>query len=641
MIDFKWLMDLCIFAACLCVFLLWSWLAGGIYLALAHQHFTDASILTIFQYLFFYGDRRGVLSLISESCVIALGVFVGVPGFIWYMLNEKRALHGSARFAILNEIKEAGLFSGQGIIVGRYEKFLLPTRYLTFEGSQHAIISAPTRSGKGVGIVIPNLLAWPESVVVLDIKQENWDITSRYRQSKGQECYLFNPLCADYRSHRYNPLSYISDDQNFRIDDIQKIASMLYPDKPGTDIIWTSTPRALFLGIVLFLIETGRPVTIGQVLRETLMPGDAATYFKVQMEKYQLSPACMRGLNAFTSISADDTRAGIMGSVRSALELWMNPILDAATCVNDFDLRDVRKKKMSIYVGVTPDNLGRVAPLLNLFFQQLIDLNTRELPSQNKDLKYTCMLLMDEFTAMGRIEILSKGISYIAGYNLRMLPIIQSPSQLDEVYGKEAASTFKTNHALQIVYPPKPSEIQAAKDISEWLGYQTVKSASENKGKNPFFSKSATQSVSDQRRALLLPQEITGLKKHREIVVAEGTPPILGHKVFYYNDHNFMNRLKEVSPSLRELGHRLPSRKKFEQVIRSGEMSAEVPNIDFKEVQAAEVGPTRTVTYQEDGSRLGSITFYDTAVDSAEFNGLEEKDFDAKFAEMFLSGEFK
>ncbi len=117
-----------------------------------------------------------------------------------------------------------------------------------FDGQQHAIISAPTRSGKGVGIVIPNLLSWPDSVVVLDIKQENWDITSGFRSIHGQECYLFNPAASDYKTHRYNPLAYISQDPNFRIDDIQKIANMLFPDKPGTDTIWTATPRSLFLG---------------------------------------------------------------------------------------------------------------------------------------------------------------------------------------------------------------------------------------------------------------------------------------------------------------------------------------------------------------------------------------------------------
>ena len=214
------------------------------------------------------------------------------------------------------------------------------------------------------------------------------------------------------------------------IDDVQKIGNMLFPDQQGTDPIWTATPRALFLGLVLFLAETpGKLVTIGQVLRESLADGDGAAYLAKIIndraaENKPLSNACVMALNSYISITSENTRSGVMTSFRSRLELWMNPLVDAATSANDFDLRDLRKRRMTIYLGVTPDNLDRMAPLLNLFFQQLIDLNTRELPERNPDLKYQCLLLPDEFTAMGKIQVLSKGISYIAGYGLRMLSLI-------------------------------------------------------------------------------------------------------------------------------------------------------------------------------------------------------------------------
>ena len=251
----------------------------------------------------------------------------------------------------------------------------------------------------------------------------------------------------------------------------------------------------------------------------------------------------------------------------------MNPLVDAVTSANDFDLRDIRKKRMSIYLGVTPDNLERLAPLMNLLFQQLIDLNTRELPNQNKKLKYPCLLLMDEFTAIGKMGILSKGISYIAGYGLRMMPIIQSPSQLMEVYGKDAAQTFTTNHALQIVFPPKASETQTAKDISEWLGYQTVKGVSESKGKELFSKRSGSESFSDQRRALMLPQEITGLGQDKELVILENVPPILAKKIVYYKSADYMDRLKLVSASLGRLGKKMPNQLQMDHAINETEHS--------------------------------------------------------------------
>jgi type IV secretion system protein VirD4 len=559
---------------------LWAYLAGGIFLLAFGHRFDNATPLTLYQYWYHYGALPPVQRWLWIASAVALAAVV-VPLAV-LLAPTRRSLFGDARFATRREIRKAGLLGNKGIIVGKMGK-----KYLLFDGLQHAIISAPTRSGKGVGVVIPNLLNWPDSVVVLDIKQENWDITSGYRRKYGQACYLFNPAATDYRTHRYNPLAYISDDPNFRIDDVQKIANMLFPDQAGTDIIWTATPRSLFLGIVLYLAETpAKPLTLGQVLRESLMEGDGADYFTRLIEDRAasgspLSGACVRALNSYVSISSDKTRAGVMASLRSRLELWMNPLVDAATSGNDFDLREVRKRRMSIYLGVTPDNLERMAPLLNLFFQQLIDLNTRERPNQNKAIQYQCLLLMDEFTAIGKIGILSKGISYIAGYWLRMMPIIQSPSQLIEVYGKDAAQTFTTNHALNIVFPPKASETATARDISEWLGYQTVKGRSESRGKGLFSKKSKSESVSDQRRALLLPQEITGLGQERELLVLENVPPILAKKVRYFDDLVFVERLKEVSPRLAGLGSSMPTQGQLDEAVESGELGASVPTVNL------------------------------------------------------------
>lgn len=541
-------------------------------------------------------------------------------------MPEGQHIHGVGgrliAFASHSDIKKAGLLGERGLIVGKYG-----SRFLMLGGELHALVSAPTRSGKGVSIVIPNLLNWPESVVVLDIKLENWGITSGYRKKYGQACYLFNPASADGNTHRYNPLTYISEDINWRVDDVQKIAHMLYPDRPGTDIIWTASPRTLFVGIVLYLLETpNKPVTLGQVLRESLAEGDGATYFSRIIDARQasetpLSDACVRGLRSYTSIAAENTRSGIMQGFRSQLELWGNPLIDAATCANDFDLREVRQRRMSIYLGVTPDNLERMRPLLNLFFQQLIDLNTRELPTQNKTLRHTCLLLMDEFTALGKVGILAKGISYIAGYGLRMLPVIQSPAQLVEPYGKEAAQVFTTNHALQVVFAPKASETQTARDISEWLGYQTVKGKSESKGKGIFTKKERSQNESDQRRALLLPQEITSLGYKRQLIVMENVPPILAKKIFYYADPTFVNRLKEVSPRLHALGRKLPTKEQLGAAILAGELAAPVPAVKLEPISKevimtpiAQSNPSRPVT-AEDIPNLTSLRLADFEVD--------------------------
>ena len=557
----------------------WLSLSGAALLILIHRPIAEWGVTTFIQYAWFYGDR--IQDPLFFSGLLA---FVGITlPIAWFLHGREKPLYGTAKLASLFDTRKAGLFAERGIVLGKKGGKLL-----VFGGAQHVLMSAPTRSGKGVGIVIPNLLYWQDSVVVLDIKQENWNITSRYRAKVlKQNCYLFNPAAADGRSHCYNPLTYIErKDPGKRIDDVQKIAGMLFPDREGTDVIWTATPRALFTGIVSLLLDLegeqgAPPVTIGQVLRESLKDGDGAQYFAGLLDERKqtgksLSEATLAGLNSYISIQSENTRAGVLGSFRSRLEIWMNPLVDAATAGNDFDLRELRTKPMSVYLGVTPDNLDRMGPVLNLFFQQLIDLNTRSLPGYGEKGKHQCLLLMDEFPSLGRVSILNKGIAYIAGYGLRMLPIIQSPSQLVDVYGRDAAQTFQSNHAVSIIFPPKASETQTARDISEWLGYETVTSRSRSRGQGIFVrNRQASESLSDQRRALLLPQEITSLGAKVELVIAENTPPIKAEKIRYFEDRFFLKKLARVSRPL--TANR--SIQGLNAAIGSGSLAMDVPLI--------------------------------------------------------------
>jgi type IV secretion system protein VirD4 len=472
------------------------------------------------------------------GCLLGVGALAGwlIAG-LW---KDGRSLHGDARFANRAQIAKAGLNAADGIIVGQQG-----SRYLVYGGQQHVFLAAPTRSGKGVGIAIPNLLSWRDSVVVTDIKGENWDITAGFRQKHGQKCFFFSPT--RYDTHRYNPLSYIDADPNKAVDDIQKIASMLYPEMPGVDPIWNASCRAMFLGLVLYLCETpGKPVTLGEVLRCTMTRTETSRHLKEiidtrEAEGNPLSPLCVQALMDFISCTSENTRSSIKKTFTSRLELWLNPIIDAATSESDFDLRKLRTERMSLYIGITPDDLERLAPLVNLLCQQAIDLNTRQLPSQNAALKYSVLFVLDEFTAFGRIGVLAKGISYVAGYGLRMLPIVQSPAQIRDVYGREAADTFMVNHAVQIVFAPR--EFRVAQEISESLGFQTVKSRSVSKRLDWWKEKQPSESVSDQRRALLLPQEVRDIGEEHAILLVEGTPPIKCKKIRYFRDKTFTGRV--------------------------------------------------------------------------------------------------
>lgn len=536
--DNSWAKAALVLLAILGCVALWLYLTGGLFLHFAGERFGNADLFTAYNYWHHYGHEEETSRWLGLSASAA--ALVALLPVIFILRPQNRSLYGDARFAKEAEIRRAKLTAEKGIIVGKHKG-----RYLVFGGQQHVLMAAPTRSGKGVGMVIPNLLNWPDSAVVLDIKQENWDITAGFRSKHGQQCFLFNPEARDYRTHRWNPLHYISEDPHFRITDIQTIGQMIFPDNEREAPIWQSSSRSLFLGIVLYLLDTdGLPVTLGEVLRQATSGDDtrfAAVIKERQAGEKPLSPECVAALNDYLTTSTS-TRSSIRKTFTSALELWFNPVVDAATAGNDFDLRELRKQRLSIYVGIAPGSLDRMGRLLNLFFQQVIELNTRELPERNPALKYQGLLLMDEFAALGKNHTLMKGLAYIAGYGLRLLPIVQSPAQIRDIYGLDAAETFMDNHALRVIFAPKSNK--DAKDISEMLGDTTVKG--KTRSRNIAGKESKSISTSDQRRALLLPQELRGLGADRQIILVEDCPPILCRKIRYYKERAFKARLEKA-----------------------------------------------------------------------------------------------
>ena len=208
---------------------------------------TEASPLTLPRYAYYYWGTPAVRSRLIGAGALALLIVGGMALIV--MLPKRRSLHGDARWATARDIRRAGLFSDRGIILGRYKN-----RYLVLPGQTGVILAAPPRSGKGVSCVIPNLLNWPGSVLVLDIKKENWALTAGYR-SLFSEVYLFDPFSADGRTARWNPFPYVAEHAFLRIDDVQRIATMLYQETAGADPFWIKSARALFVGIALYLFE--------------------------------------------------------------------------------------------------------------------------------------------------------------------------------------------------------------------------------------------------------------------------------------------------------------------------------------------------------------------------------------------------
>ena len=425
--------------------------------------------------------------------------------------------------------------------------------FLLFRGQQFMFLAAPTRSGKGVGIVIPNLLHYRDSVMVLDIKGENFEITSGFRAKCGQEVHKFAPDDENFQTACWNPLAYVRNDPRFRISDLMSITNILYPP---SDDVWASTAESLFLGLALYIMETTKlhadfnVATIKKMRVSLACLKDEETFMAHVKERAPFEPLsedCITHLRSYSQTS-DKLRNSIGISFDQPLSIFADPITAKATAKNTFDLRDVRKKRMSIYVVIKPSNIDKFGKFLNLFFQQLLVLNMDKLPQDDPSLKFQCLLLLDEFPAMGRVAIIEKASAYMAGYNMRLLLIFQSKSQVKDrkLYDETGAQTMLTNMALQVCYAPRDDD--DAKDYSQMIGDMTWKSLS--KSRQLSGKSGGSESESDQRRAVMLPQEIKAIGMEREIVSMENMPPALVDKIFWYKEPVFTARANLPVPAV-------------------------------------------------------------------------------------------
>ncbi|MGE4049693.1 MAG: type IV secretory system conjugative DNA transfer family protein [Piscinibacter sp.] len=527
------------------------YLAGVLFLVLNKANPRQAQFSSIVHYWGLYADDAQLRKKLQLAIgVSGIGLLILLPAGLVAAARPRRALHGDARFATTAEVDRAGLTGGDGqpgILIGRHRG-----KFLSLPGQLSVMLSAPTRSGKGVGVVIPNLLNWPDSVVVLDIKGENYDITAGYRAAHGQAVFAFSPFDEDARSHRWNPLTAVRSSPLHRVGDLLTIGQVFFPNDGGgtsSEAFFNDQARNLFLGLGLVLLESpALPRTIGEMLRQSSGKGRSlkdhlsGLITRRREDGNPLSDECTDALQRLLS-NSENTLSSVVATFNAPLTIFADAVVDAATSADDFRLEDVRRRRMSIYVRIPPNRLANARPLLNLFFSQLVSLNTQALPEQNPTLKVQCLLVNDEFAAMGRVGVITTAAAFLAGYNLRLLTVVQAMSQLDAVYGDKEARTFATNHGLQILYAPR--EQRDADEYSAMLGHFTERATS--RGRSRSFSGHGSTTVSrnesEQRRALLLPQEFKELGSERLVVIFENCKPILGEKIRYYRDKAFTSRL--------------------------------------------------------------------------------------------------
>ncbi len=480
-----------------------------------------------------FAMKLWITTFAPYTIVFTLAWTLRAPLIDWRPFKKPESIHGDAKWATGKDVKKMGLRSKHGVLLGRYKN-----RLLVAGGYQHILLFAPTGSGKGVGFVIPNLLFWQDSVIVHDIKLENYELTSGWRRKHfKQKVFLWNPADPDGVSHCYNPMDWISKKPGQMVDDVQKIANFLLPEQE----FWQNEARALLTGVMLYLVaDENKPTTLGEVVR-TLRNDDVVYNLAVILDTMgkKIHPVSYMNIASYLQ-KPDKERGSVTSTANSSLELWANPLIDTTTATSDFSLHEFKIEPHTVYVGLTPDNIHRLKPLMGMFYQQAAAFFTARLPQKHE--KYGVLMMMDEFPTLGKMEQFLAGIAYFRGYNVRLFLIIQDTEQLKGIYEESGMNSFLSNSTYRITFAA--NNMETANLISQLLGNKTADQISYNKPKYLDLNPGARSlHVSQTQRALLLPQEVIQLPREDQIILIESQPPIRSKKVTYYNDKFFTKRL--------------------------------------------------------------------------------------------------
>ncbi len=490
-----------------------------------------------FEYVYYFKDIRSLQMPLFVSgfvpAVLVLIVSIG-PRY------KPKDLFGDARWSKTDERRKAGLNDASGILLGKSDG-----KFLSSDTATHVLLTGPTRAGKGTGVVVPNCLNWGGSLVVLDVKTENYKITSGFRHSFGHQTFLWSPMAKDGKSHRFNPLDMVSKHAAHRVTDVQNIATMLV-HVSEKDPMWGEEARALFVGLTLYVIEKDKTKSLGQVYRWLCSAGDLReTCEALVIENPDLSSTCLQNLQSYAGKNPKEA-ASVRSNLTAALRLFANPVVDAATEVSDFSIKDLRRKRMAVYVGAMASQLDTLAPLLRLFFQQCMAVMSEKEPGDDEPHKV--LMLLDEFVSLGRMDAIVSAFTLLAGYNVRVMAVIQGLSWLDNNYGRDVREGLISCCGHQIFMTTNDETTTAY--VSNALGEKTVTTQSMSKRSMNLSTNSSSPSrnLSTTARPLMSKDDVRRMDRAKQVILTEGHRPTLADKITFYDDRYFKKRLLAPAP---------------------------------------------------------------------------------------------
>lgn len=485
-----------------------------------------------------------------------LGILAAVIGSVWRSRWDRQVTtFGSARWGGKSDLTRAGLLKSDGVFLGRWND-----QYIRHGGPEHVLAFAPTRSGKGVGLVIPTLLSWTGSAIIHDIKGENWDLTSGWRSSFSK-CVRFDPT--DNTSARFNPLMEIRKG-SYEVRDVQNIADILVDPEGSLERRnhWEKTAHALLVGTILHVIYAEKDKTLSGCARFLSDPSRTfeTTLNSMLTAKHIARPNGAREVHPIVAQAArellnksENERSGVLSTALSFLGLYRDPVVADVTATSDWTISDLMAgdRPVSLYLVVPPSDLSRTKPLMRLILNQIGRRLTETLPDANRR---KILLMLDEFPALGRLDFFESALAFMAGYGVRAYLIAQSLNQIEKAYGPNNA--ILDNCHVRIAF--STNDERTAKRISEALGTKTQLRSQKNYTGHRLAPWLSHMMVSRQetQRALMTPGEVMQMPTSDEIIMVSGCPPILAKKLRYFEDHNFTERI--LSPPVDPLRLRSP-----------------------------------------------------------------------------------
>lgn len=483
---------------------------------------TTTNPLAPFQQLAAYFSNRPLQLVAAGAAIPAIGA--GIAAAVFGLRRPSNPL-GDAAFQDIPTLRRSGWFRKDGYVFGAFGG-----RILRRQDDRHHLIIGPTRSGKGVGYVIPNALMFPGSMIVTDLKGEIFELTARYRKSQGHQVFLFSP--GSPKTHRWNPLDFVRTDRGSRTIDIQNMAAILIPETVGSEnAVWQATAQQVIAGVISYVLESRHyhnRRNFGEVNAFFNAGFDLQALMKrIKENETDLSRFTIDSFNAYISLNERAARSALL-DIQKALAPFRNERVIAATDVTDIDIVSLQRRPVTIYLAPNITDMTILRPLLTLFVQQVMDLLTRE---HNPD-AVPVYFLLDEFRQLKKMDEILNKLPYVAGYNIKMAFVIQDLKNIDEIYGETARHSLLGNCGLQLVLGA--NDQATAEYASRALGKRTIRYRSESRTVEPLGLPRRTKVEQIRERDLMMPQEVRQMPENRAILLVEGQQPIFTGKFRYY-----------------------------------------------------------------------------------------------------------